>query len=268
MTDAECVAFLRWALPRLGMRWAGFRRVRRQVCRRMAKRLRELELSDPAAYRVHLEAYPEEWPVLDGLCRIPISRFFRDRGMWQALAREALPVLAAGTRELRVWSAGCASGEEPYTLAILWQAELAGRFPDVRLRVVASDAEPHLLERARRGLYGWSSLKEVPPALRDAAFEREDHAFRLREALRSGIDFVCQDIRRAQPDGPFGLILCRNLAFTYFDEAGQREVLDALTARTAPGGALVIGAHERLPVPAPGFEPWLEARGIYRRSGP
>jgi chemotaxis protein methyltransferase CheR len=242
--------------------------VRRQVCRRVARRLRELDLPDVAAYRAHLESRPEEWPILDGLCRIPISRFFRDRGMWQALAREVLPALATGTRELRVWSAGCASGEEPYTLAILWQAELAGRFPEVRLHVVASDADPHLLERARLGIYGWSSLKEVPPTLRDVSFERGDHAFRLRESLRSGVDFVCQDIRRAQPDRSFQLVLCRNLAFTYFDDAGQREILGALAERTAPGGALVIGAHERLPADAAGFAPWLEARGIYRRSGP
>jgi hypothetical protein len=79
MQDAECVALLRWALPRLGLRWPGFRKVRRQVCKRINRRIKELGLADVAAYREHLERVPEEWPRLDALCRITISRFYRDR---------------------------------------------------------------------------------------------------------------------------------------------------------------------------------------------
>lgn len=78
MRNAECVALLRWALPRLGLRWPGFRRVRRQVCKRIARRIKELGLADVAAYRERLECAPEEWPEFDSLCRITISRFYRD----------------------------------------------------------------------------------------------------------------------------------------------------------------------------------------------
>jgi chemotaxis protein methyltransferase CheR len=85
MQDAECVALLRWALPRLGLRWPGFRKVRRQVCKRITRRIRELGLADVTTYRERLESVPEEWPELDALCRITISRFYRDRAVFDHL---------------------------------------------------------------------------------------------------------------------------------------------------------------------------------------
>src|SRR5438477_9810042 len=121
----DCVEFLQWALPRLRMRWDGFRKVRRQVCRRIERRSRELGLTDLAAYRDYLERRPDEWARLDALCRVTISRFYRDRETFAALEQEVLPALARGGAEIEVWSAGCASGEEPYTLALLWKLELA-----------------------------------------------------------------------------------------------------------------------------------------------
>src|SRR5215218_3377296 len=92
MTDdpgEECVAFLQWALPRLGLRWAGYRKVRRQVCRRVARRIAALGLPDHAAYRAHLEAHAEEWDVLRALTPVTISRFGRDRGLRRARRRRA-----------------------------------------------------------------------------------------------------------------------------------------------------------------------------------
>jgi hypothetical protein len=98
MTDANCVAFLQWALPRLGRRWAGYRKVRRQVCRRVSRRMGELGLGSFAEYRSHLEREPDEWPRLDALTNITISRFYRDRAVYDFLVgalvlgnREALP---------------------------------------------------------------------------------------------------------------------------------------------------------------------------------
>jgi chemotaxis protein methyltransferase CheR len=118
MNDPQCVQFLQWALPHLGMRWAGFRKVRRQVCQRARQRARELGLSDLNAYRIYLDTHPDEWAVLDSLTPIPISRFYHDRGTFVFLAHDVLPALAAqalddGRDTLDVWSAGCASGEEP-----------------------------------------------------------------------------------------------------------------------------------------------------------
>jgi chemotaxis protein methyltransferase CheR len=248
VSDPEAVGFLQWALPRLALRWPGFRRVRGQVRKRLARRLAELGLDDLGAYQVFLEVHPSEWATLDALCRVAISRFYRDHGEFVRLEREVLPALARRYDEVRCWSAGCASGEEPYSLAIVWKLRLQAAFPGVRLRVVATDAEKGLLERARRGCYAAGTLKELPAELRAQAFVRQPEGlYRLRDELREGVTFLRQDLRDERPDGPFQLILCRNLVFTYFDEALQRRLLGDFRRRLAPGGELVIGRHERLP---------------------
>ena len=79
MKNSKCVHFLQWSLPQLHLRWSGFRKVRRQVCKRIQRRLQELELCDISAYQSYLETYPAEWLVLDAYCRITISRFYRDQ---------------------------------------------------------------------------------------------------------------------------------------------------------------------------------------------
>ncbi|HUE72271.1 MAG TPA: hypothetical protein VMP01_15410 [Pirellulaceae bacterium] len=114
MKDSLCVEFLQWALPQLRMRWPGFRKVRKQVCKRVDRRLRELGLADEKAYHEYLAAQPAEWSVLDTFCCISISRLYRDRGVFDYLRDQVLPRLAAaalagGQQALRCWSAGCAS---------------------------------------------------------------------------------------------------------------------------------------------------------------
>ena len=90
MNDADCIRFLQWSLPRLGLRWAGFRRVRGQVCKRLRKRLAALGLNDLSDYRALLAADAAEWRQLDGLCRVSISRFYRDQGVWRCLERASV----------------------------------------------------------------------------------------------------------------------------------------------------------------------------------
>ena len=271
MTDADCVAFLRWALPRLGLRWPGFRKVRRQVCKRVARRMAALGLAQVAAYRAYLEHEAEEWEVLDSLCRITISRFWRDRGIFEHLGARILPELArraeaAGRETLGAWSAGCASGEEPYSLKILWELGPGPCFPVLRLKVTASDADAGMLRRARAGRYGGGSLKELPAAWREAAFAPEGELYRLRPRFRADLAFARQDIRRRMPPGPFDLILCRNLAFTYFDEAGQRRLARRLARRLRPGGVLVLGKHEALPYGCGVLVASEPKLGLYRRA--
>jgi chemotaxis protein methyltransferase CheR len=251
---ADCVGFLQWALPRLGKRWPGYRKVRRQVCRRARRRAAELGLAGLGEYRAYLERHPEEWPALDALTCITISRFYRDRGVFDVLAADVVPALAAGG--LRAWSAGCASGEEPYTLAIL--CELAG----LDAEILATDIEPAMLRRARAACYSPGSLRELPEAWRRAAF---DEQLCVRPRFRRAVAVERHDLRAPVPGGPFDLVLCRNSGFTYFDVDGQRELLRRLGAAVVPGGALVLGAHERLPGGEPGFEPWAESRGVFRR---
>ncbi len=270
MKDIDCVDFLQWALPRLRMRWPGFRKVRKQVCKRIDRRCRVLGLPDAVVYRAYLETHAAEWPILDGMCRISISRFYRDRGVYDHLRQVVLPVLAEtavnrGSRTLSAWSVGCASGEEVYTLSLIWHFELKTRFPQLAFRLVAADADPTMLQRAQIGCYPTSSLKELPPAWHDAAFDHSGDRYCLRQKYRAGIEFQCQDIRSQQPAETFHLVLCRNLVFTYFDNMLQQEVLARITRRLLPGGGLVIGKTESLPTDSPGVTPWFVKQGIHRR---
>jgi chemotaxis protein methyltransferase CheR len=258
--DAACVAFLQWALPRLGLRWAGYRKVRRQVCRRVRRRVAALGLADLDAYRRRLAADPAEWEVLRALTPVTISRFARDRAIFDALARDVLPALerdarAVGRERLRAWSAGCASGEEAYTLALLWP----------RLDVLATDVHGPVLARARRARYPASSLRELTAADRERGFVAcgAEHAVRAEVAAR--VTVARHDLRGPPPPGPFDLVLCRNAAFTYLADDAQGAVLGRLADALAPGGALVIGLHETLPDPA-AFAPWPGARAVHRRT--
>lgn len=269
MTDAICAQFLQWALPRLQMRWPGFRKVRGQLCKRLARRIRQLQLTDVAAYQAYLQAHPAEWDSLDKLCRITLSRFYRDRQVFAYLGRQVLPALIQrivndGDSTLYCWSAGCASGEEAYTLALLWNLMVRQDYPDVELQITATDVDPVLLARAKRACYSWSSLRELPDDWRVRAFTRTNSDYCLKPAFRSAVNFLVQDIRQTVPNGLFHLVLCRNLVFTYFAVEQQRDILKRMRTRLLPGGVLVIGVHESLPEGMSGFCQWLPEMPIYR----
>ena len=275
MRDEQCVRFLQWALPQLHMRWPGFRKVRKQVCKRIDRRVRELGLARVEDYRSWLDEHADEWARLDAICRITISRFYRDRAVFDTLAEHVLPELVdalrqRGDRVLRIWSAGCGSGEEPYTLALLWHSELRPRFPGIQIEIVATDADSNVLRRARAGRYSFGSLKELPERWRNRAFTRDDGMYRLGTEYRRGVCFIEQDIREEQPEGRFDLVLCRNLVFTYFDTGQQRKLVKAVGAAMHDGAALVLGVHEELPDTARGFAAWFEKQAIYRKvsAGP
>lgn len=270
MQDAECVGFLQWALPRLGLRWRGFRKVRGQVCKRVDRRMRTLGLREAGAYTAYLHAHPDEWHVLDGFCAISISRFYRDRPVFDFLGDTVLPALAAqvalrGDTTVRCWSAGCASGEEPYTLSLIWNQRIRLQFPHIVLAVVATDFDARLLDRARVACYSRSSLRELPPAWIDAAFVRQNDQYCLEDRWKSGVELLQQDIRIEHPAGPFDLVLCRNVAFTYFDESVQQHIASRLAEQMAADAFLVLGRHESLPSGTP-FVSYTPGLGIYRRT--
>ncbi|HVO13744.1 MAG TPA: CheR family methyltransferase [Alphaproteobacteria bacterium] len=270
MSDAACIAFLQWALPRLDLRWAGFRKVHGQVCKRLRRRMAELGLADFDAYRARLEADPAEWRALDDCCHITISRFFRDRGVFEALRRRVLPDIAARARRegraATIWSAGCASGEEAYTLKILWDLEVAGPAGAPPLSIVATDIDDDMLERAREGCFAATSVKELPPQFRGEALERVGERFCVRAPHRAGITFLRQDIRSEAPPGPFDLVLCRYLAFTYFTPGLQWQVLARLLRSLRPEGYLAIGTHERLPETGAGLIAAAGSEQIFQRQ--
>jgi chemotaxis protein methyltransferase CheR len=269
MTDQDCVQFLKWSLPHLRLRWNGFRKVRGQVCKRINRRQSELGLTDPEAYRSFLERNRTEWDVLDALCRVAISRFYRDREVFRLLEREVLVRLCEdvgdrGDTELRCWSIGCASGEEPYTIAMLWDLGVGRRFPAVKVSILATDADMHMIERAKEGCYAAESLRELPLEWK-TAFIREGAGFCVRPEDRGKVIFLEQDIRKAEPEGLFHLILCRNIVFTYFEAELQKEILTRLHRKLHAHGALVVGNHEVLPSGVDGFAKWPGCPGVYRK---
>lgn len=243
--------FLDWALPRLSLRPRAFVNMGGTLRKRLRWRMREVGAGDLDAYRARLESEPEEWRVLDRICRIPISRFYRDAAVYERLAEAILPGRAEaaereGRRSVDVWSAGCASGEEPYTVSLLWHLDVARASRGVALEVLATDVDDVMLARAQRRTYVESSLRELPLRLRLAAFEPVGGAFRMKEVFTRGVTFRREDLREAQPPGPFDVVVCRNSAFTYFDETLQRDAGERLAERLRPGGVLVVAPHERV----------------------
>jgi len=253
MHDDDCVKFLQMYLPRLGYRWKGFRKVRKRVCKRISHRIRELELADLPSYQYYLERNKDEWRVLDSFCNITISRFYRDRGIFERLQYEILPALAEkairnNQNRVRFWSAGCCSGEEPYTLRILWKLSVLPQVAkQIPLCILATDRDNSILERAREGIYPESSFKDLPLALKEQAFVNLGNSFKLKESFKQEVQFLEQDIRAKMPEGEYDLILCRNLLFTYFRENVQREVFFKMMTRLKPGGFFVVGVHESIP---------------------
>jgi chemotaxis protein methyltransferase CheR len=269
--DQTCVAFLQWCLPQLGLRWSGYRKVRRLITKRLNRRLVELGLADLDAYRSLLLREPGEWARLEAMCHIPISRFYRDRHVFDAISGQILPdaartAISRGDNTIRCWSAGCASGEEPYTLALLWQFTAASHWPTVAFSVIATDVDDIMLQRAETACYAKSSLKDVPQEWLLVAFVRSGRLMCLLPEFRRSVRLVMQDIRRSMPDGPFDLILCRNLVFTYFDDPLQRRLLKQIIDRLAPRGFLVLGAHEKSPDGDVSLSAVLPGLPIYRPS--
>jgi chemotaxis protein methyltransferase CheR len=184
------------------------------------------------------------------------------------LRTHVLPNIAARAkregRSAYIWSAGCASGEEPYTLKVIWDLEISDSYPNVPLTIVATDIDSTMLQRANEACFGATSLHELPPELVARAFDRVGTKFCLRQRHREGVDFQRQDLTAQAPLQRFDLILCRYVAFTYFSLPLQEQVLARLVERLLSGGFLVIGNHERLPpdggrlTPLPGLPQVLQ----------
>ncbi len=272
LSSLECVAYLQWALPHLELHWPGFRKVRGQVCKRLKRRMHELDIAGFTAYRDYLAGNPQEWTVVDSCRCITISRFYRDKNLFRRLSDAVLPRIARRAvkegRGVRCWSAGCASGEEVYSLKIVWEKSVRPAAPDLAFSIVGTDSDETVLRRAHTGCYERSTLWELPPNWVEQCFEVDDSHYCVKGAYRTGISFHCQDIRKTMPSDRFDIILCRNLVFTYFLPELQDKVLEQVTRHLTADGVLVIGAHEKLPARAVDYYPLLGCRQIlHRRPG-
>ena len=271
MRNQNCEQFLQWALPQLHMRWSGFCKVRHQVCKRLQKRIHDLSLSDLGAYQQYLLTHPEEWVLLDNYCRISISKFYRDKKVFDIIAQEILPgianqVLANQETVIRSWSAGCAGGEEAYTLSMIWRMHLEKIFPDLKFCVLATDSDANQLRRAQAACYLASCVKDLPEEFLRLCFTQKQESYCLNSEYQQSVEFRLHDVREPPPHEAFHLILCRNLVFTYYTESLQLNILQQLHNSLAHNGALIIGAHELLPTSQTLFQFSHRSLGIYKKS--
>jgi chemotaxis protein methyltransferase CheR len=242
---------------------------RELVYGRLARRLRKLNMSSFAEYcRLVEQPQSEELQELTNAITTNLTSFFREDYHFQQLAEEALPYIEANrtaTRRIRLWSAGCSTGEEPYSLAIVLREALT-HLPDWDVKLLATDIDSKVLATAAEGAYAAERFKGV-------SNERVRSWFR-QPAGRPGFSAACAELKQLitfrqlnlldswPMQGPFDVIFCRNVVI-YFDKDTQRRLFDRMADLQEPGGWLFIGHSENLLNVTRRYK--LVGRTVYRR---
>jgi chemotaxis protein methyltransferase CheR len=219
----------------------------RCIRRRIAKRLRSCKVTDVASYLKRLEMDRDELDTLLATISIHVSQFFRNPDTYRILEQKILPDLcrrarAEGRTELTLWSAGCASGEEPYSLALLVD-DMNAR--GLKINILATDVSEPILDTARIGIYEALRLKEVPPEVLNKYFHGEKDHYQVIERIRNQVDFRQHNIMIASNYPPADLVLCRNVMI-YFTREEQERILSRFAATLPEHGALVLGRSETM----------------------
>jgi chemotaxis protein methyltransferase CheR len=189
--------------------------------------------------------------------RVGESRLFRHRGQIEALVSDVVPALrATGKRAIKIWSAGCSTGEEPYTLA----AVLGRALPGIQLSILATDVSHEALAIARAATYPAAAYADIPEQWRDA-FELDDAGVRVRPEIASLVTFERANLVDSNVQRGFALVWCRNVLI-YFTPEARRRVIDRLVAATSPGGFLFVGYSESLR-DVPQLQPARAADAVY-----
>lgn len=237
--------------------------------RRRARALGNIPLDAYCRYLFGDGKIEAELPHLINAVTTNKTDFFREPIHFDALTRQILPEFTARSNQpIRVWSAGCSTGAEPYTLAMVLDAYATSQ-PGFRYGILATDIDTDVLETARRGIYPRDMVKPVPGGLRKAYVmeprDKQRDAVRISPALRAAIGFAQLNLMdSAYPVGkPMDLIFCRNVLI-YFNKIGQRQVVSRLVDNLNPGGCLFLGHSEG----GAGNDPRLSliANTIYRRN--
>lgn len=240
----------------------------RCIRRRIAKRLRSCEVTDLPSYLRRLEFDRDEMDTLLATISIHVSQFFRNPDTFRILEQKILPDLcqrarAAGRTELTLWSAGCATGEEPYSLALLVD-DLAAE--DLDIRILATDISAPVLEVAQTGRFDKSRLQEIPPAVLEKYFRCDHGHYQILEQVRDKVEFLRHNIMTANSYPNAELILCRNVMI-YFTRAEQDRILSRFAAALPEHGALVLGRAETMTGPVRHyFQSEFPVERIYRRT--
>jgi two-component system, chemotaxis family, CheB/CheR fusion protein len=248
-----------------GFDFTGYKRS--TIERRVAKRMGELDLGSYDDYVDHLELHPEEFEALFNTILINVTGFFRDAATWDHLASDVVPQLLASRppdAAIRVWSAGCASGEEAYTVAMVFAKALGEAAFLERVKIYATDVDEEALDTARHGAYPARAVEDVPRDALERFFERSDQRYTFRRDLRRAVIFGRNDLVQDAPISRIDLLVCRN-TLMYFNAETQSRVLRRFHFALDDEGVLVLGKSEMLITHADLFRPTDIKRRIFHK---
>lgn len=251
-----------------GFDFTGYKRA--SLTRRVDHRMVEVGVGDYPEYLEYLEyleVHPEEFTALFNTILINVTSFFRDTEAWEYLRAEILPaILAAKAPDevIRVWSAGCASGEEAYTLAIVLAEALGIEEFRQCVKIYATDVDEEALTHARHATYDERQIRAVPAELLERYFDQVGGRFFFRKDLRRSVIFGRNDLVQDAPISKIDLLVCRN-ALMYFNAETQSRILSRLHFALTPAGVLFLGKAEMLLSHTELFQPIDLQRRVFRR---
>jgi two-component system CheB/CheR fusion protein len=238
---------------------------RGSLIRRVEKRMQAAGVGNFADYTDYLEVHPEEFSRLFDAILINVTEFFRDEESWEYVRTAVLPVvIAPAGAPVRVWSAGCASGEEPYSMAMLLAEALGREQFQNRVKIYATDVDDAALNEARSGSYTGKQLERVPEALRGRYFVAEGDRFVFDKELRRSVIFGRHDLIQDAPISRVNLLMCRN-TLMYFNTEAQARILARFHFGLGDSGVLFLGRAEMLLTHAHLFTPLELKRRVFRR---
>jgi chemotaxis protein methyltransferase CheR len=242
---------------------------------RLGHRLAELEMDDFDQYHAFLTMGPyqvEEFQEMFNRITINETSFFRNEPQLAVFEKQILPELLEArkaTKRLRIWSAACSSGEEPFTLAIMLHRSLGLRLADWRIEILGTDISEKALKVGQSGKYSAYAVRSTPDLIKTKYFKPDGPHFQLDEQVRSMVSFEIHNLRdalAAKRHGTWDVIFCRNVMI-YFDDPMRKRVLNMFADQLAPDGTLFIGHSERLRDITDTFEQLPYAEGFcYRKA--
>ena len=229
-----------------GFDFTGYKRT--SLSRRVQKRMQDVGADTYLSYLDLLEVDPDEFTQLFNTILLNVTSFFRDPPTWDYLSGEVMPQLAAakGADEpIRVWSAGCASGEEAYTLAMVAAEAIGAETVRERVKIYATDVDEEALAQARHARYDARRVEGVPPELLERYFERSGDEYVFSKDLRRSVIFGRHDLIQDAPISRIDLLVCRN-TLMYLNSETQARVLARFSFALREGGYLTLGKAEML----------------------
>ncbi|GEK35174.1 CheR family methyltransferase [Kurthia sibirica] len=192
---------------------------------------------------------------------INVSEFYRNGKRWDVLDKKIFPRLLQSTSRLKVWSAACSTGEEPYSLAMVLSKHIAL----AQVTIQATDLDDNALAKAKAAVYPERSLAEVPADVKSKYFEEEGSFFKVQPAIKKAVNFSKHNLLKDTYDRNFDLIVCRNVMI-YFTEEAKEQIYTNFSKALKPGGVLFVGSTEQIFNPAK-YDFEVEDTFFYRKKG-